>query len=183
MENDVIRILNELAEIAKGIPQSNIDALAEELIRAKRIFAAGRGRSGLISRMFAMRLMHLGLSAFSVDEVVTPAIRENDLLLVCSGSGNISSLKDMSDKALEMGAQIYLVTANLDSYIAKKANNCFEIPAFTPRKKVNSVASIQPMGSQFEQLLMVVLDATVIKLMKLTNMTEKEMLARHANLE
>ena len=36
----------------------------------------GAGRSGLVAKAFAMRLMHLGLEAFVVGETITPALNK-----------------------------------------------------------------------------------------------------------
>jgi len=47
---------------------------------ASRIFIAGAGRSALVARFFAMRLMHGGYNVFVVGEIVTPSISKDDLL-------------------------------------------------------------------------------------------------------
>ena len=59
---------------------------------ARTVFVAGSGRSGLAMRSFAMRLIHLGLSAHVVGETTTPRITDRDLLLIGSGSGSTPGL-------------------------------------------------------------------------------------------
>ncbi len=179
----VIEILDELKKIASDICIEDIKRLCERILRAKTIFTVGRGRSGLISRMFAMRLMQMGINAYAVDEVVTPAITEKDILLICSGSGETASLRVMADKAKEKGAEVIVITANKDSYIKEKADDFIFIPGYTPKNLNNYHRSIQPMGSQFEQLLFLVLDSAVLLLKEELNITEEEMMSRHANLE
>jgi 6-phospho-3-hexuloisomerase len=41
-----------------------------------RILVMGAGRSGLVGRAFAMRLLHLGYNAYVLGETIVPAIRE-----------------------------------------------------------------------------------------------------------
>ena len=43
--------------------------------------------------------------------------------------------------------------------------------------------SVQPMGSLFEQSLLICLDYVILILMDKTQITAEEMFARHANLE
>lgn len=181
--NRTIEILEELQRVAQDIDQSQIDDMCRRILEAKRVYLAGRGRSGLIARMFAMRLMHMNLTAYVVDEVVTPAIQESDLLIICSGSGETGSLKTMADRAKAIGAQLQLITANEESYIAKRADAKVVIHGYTPKNEKNENRSIQPLGAQFEQLQMLVLDGAVVTIKKMLDVSEQEMMARHANLE
>ena len=50
-------------------------------------------------RGFAMRLMHLGLQVYVVDDVTTPAIKTEDLLIIGSASGNTKSLVQYAGQA------------------------------------------------------------------------------------
>lgn len=181
--NQTVEILEELEHVAEEIDQGQVDEMCQRILGAKRVYLAGRGRSGLIARMFAMRLMHMNLTVYMVDEVVTPAIHDSDLLIICSGSGETGSLKTMADKAKAIGATLQLITANEESYIAKKADAKIVIHGYTPKNEKNENKSIQPMGAQFEQLQMLVLDGAVITIMKKLGLSEQEMMARHANLE
>ena len=76
------RIATELAAVAETMPPGSMEALADAILSAKHVFIAGAGRSGLMMRAMAMRLMHLGLKVCVVGEVVTPGIMPGDLLLV-----------------------------------------------------------------------------------------------------
>ena len=51
----------------------------------RRIFFWARGRSFLILRGFAMRLMHMGYQIHIVGEVDCPSIEKDDVLVVASG--------------------------------------------------------------------------------------------------
>ena len=47
-------------------------ALAQAILRANRIFVSGAGRSGLMARCFAMRLMHAGFTVYVVGDTICP---------------------------------------------------------------------------------------------------------------
>ena len=61
----------------------------------------GAGRSGLVAKAFAMRLMHLGFTAYVVGETITPAMRPKDLLVIFSGSGRTKTIADIAETARE----------------------------------------------------------------------------------
>ena len=90
----------------------------------------------------------------------------------------------MLTKAAAIGATIYLITIDENSPIAQVAEVVLAIPA--PSPKVNrdlGFRSVQPMGSLFEQSLLLTLDAIVLLLMEKTGKTPESMFTRHANLE
>ena len=70
-----------------ALNSKQVNSFIEALLSAKRVFVIGAGRSGLVAKAFAMRLMHLGLDIHVVGETITPALREGDILVVVSGSG------------------------------------------------------------------------------------------------
>ena len=53
-------ILAELEKVISLIQMEQVDKFVENIDCAKRIFLTGAGRSGLIIKTFANRLMHLG---------------------------------------------------------------------------------------------------------------------------
>ena len=81
------RILGELGSILHQIDLKDTEKLMEGILSSERIFLAGMGRSGLIARAFAMRLMQIGLEVYFVRDATTPAIGKGDLLVAISGSG------------------------------------------------------------------------------------------------
>ena len=177
-------IVDELRQTLSRTSDDEAAGLIDAMVDAQRVFAAGAGRSGLMMRGFAMRLMHLGIQCHVVGETVTPAIRPDDLLLIGSGSGATASLVANAQKARAIGARIGLVTIQENSPIAKMADAMLTIPAPTPKiERDLGFTSIQPMGSLFEQSLMLVLDALVLCLMDRIGMQTEEMFSRHANLE
>ncbi|AVH54882.1 MULTISPECIES: hypothetical protein [Streptomyces] len=65
-----------------------LESLAMTLRNAERIFVTGEGRSGLMAKAFAMRLMHLGLPVHVIGETTTPAVAQGDTARAPSGSPN-----------------------------------------------------------------------------------------------
>ena len=161
-----------------------VDNICTAILAADRIFVAGKGRSGLQMRGFAMRLMHLGLTAHVVDDVTTPAIGAGDLLLIGSASGRTGSLLRYVDTVRETGAALAAFTGNLDSPIAAAARTVAHIPAsnFKAGRK-SGLESVLVMGSLFEQCLGLLCDLIIIRLKAARNIEEAAMNARHANLE
>lgn len=178
------RILDELKDTCSGFDNDSIDQLCKAILAAKRVFLAGTGRSGLMVRAFAMRLMHLGLDTYVVGETTTPGICTGDLLIIGSGSGETGSIAIFAREAKEKAAGVGLITIFPDSTIGKLADITIQVRAPT-RKNVqaNGITSIQPMGSLFEQSLLLLLDGMILKLMERMHANPEAMFAKHANLE
>lgn len=178
------QVLKELSENAKQIQQEQIQEFADSLLKAKRIFISGAGRSGFVARAFANRLMHLGLKVFFVGEPTTPSIQGGDLLGIISGSGETGSLKVTAAKAKEKGAEVSVITIFPESFIGGMADVVIQVPGNTPKSELESgINSIQPMGNAFEQTTWLLCDTIVIMLMKELGSSEEEMFRLHANLE
>ena len=177
-------IIQELAENEKLVSQAEMEKFADAILKADRIFVAGAGRSGFVARAFANRLMHMGLTVYFVGEPTTPAIKEGDLLVIGSGSGETGSLVVMAQKAHKLGASIITVTIHPEASIGRLCDACIKIPGATPKSELaDTVKSVQPMGNAFEQMTWLVYDAVIMILMKKTGKTEEEMFKLHANLE
>lgn len=177
-------ILGELHHTLNMIDKNQITACAQEIQTSRRTFVGGAGRSGLMMRAFAMRLMHLGFPVFVLGETITPGIERRDLLLLGTGSGTTSSLVTYASKAKSLGARVGVITIRTHSLIASDSDFQINIPA--PSSKIDSASfntSLQPMGSLFEQSLLLVTDIIVAKLMESTSQDSAEMFVRHANLE
>ena len=175
------------AELERTLAQVDAEAgerLAGAILRARKVLVAGAGRSGMAARAFAMRLMHMGFDAYVVGETVTPNLEAEDLFIVASGSGETGSLVVMSEKARRIGATLATVTIRPEGSIGRMADIAVKIPAPTPKAEVSGdFKSIQPMGSLFEQSLLLFLDAMILQLMELRGDDSDTMFTRHANLE
>jgi 6-phospho-3-hexuloisomerase len=175
-------IAQEMSRVLAGVNQAQVEALGEAILSAERIFVCGAGRSELMIKAFAMRLMHLGLHAYVVGETITPAIRGGDLLIAGSGSGETRTTLAMVQAARERGAQTAAVSAHPASPIAQACDLVVEIPAAIGGVS-NQQVSAQPPGTLFEQCLLVLGDGLVLWLMERLGATYEEIRARHTKLE
>ena len=182
-QKNVDTIIKEVTRLLERIRSEDVDPLVLQLIRAKHVYVAGGGRSGLMARALAMRLMHLGLSTYVVGETTTPAIGPDDVLLVCSGSGDTQVTVLVSRVAKETGAHIIAITANRESPIAKLADTVLVLEAPYKKGLDEGMPSIQYAGSLFEQGLLLLTDAIALEVGRILGRSDREIGERHANLE
>ncbi|MCM3758343.1 6-phospho-3-hexuloisomerase [Sporosarcina aquimarina] len=175
-------ILDELKRSLSLMKDTDAENLVDTILSAKKIFVAGGGRSGFMAKAFVMRMMHIGLEAYVVGETVTPNLEAEDLFIVGSGSGETDSLVSMTKKAKNIGATIASITTNPTSTIGTLADHTIEIPA-QAKALSGSGKSIQPMGSLFEQSLLLFYDALILSVMEKNDSHSEFMFGRHANLE
>jgi 6-phospho-3-hexuloisomerase len=178
---------SEIAETAAEVDLRQLSRLATEVQTAGdsatgRIFVAGAGRSGLVLRMAAMRLMHLGFDVHIAGDTTTPAIRSGDLLLLASGSGTTSGVVRAAETASKAGARIAVYTTNPTSPLAGLADVVVIIPA-AQKTDHGSTVSRQYSGSLFEQVLFLAAEAVFQTLWDNDATPAEELWLRHANLE
>ena len=168
-------ILEELETASAALTESAVMTAVQKIEEHRRIFLYGAGRSGLMLRAFAMRLVQMGKCAYVAGETITPAIGPGDLLVVASASGKTHSVCHCAKTAKEAGAEVFVITASEHSPLTQiqTADVIFCAPA------KDSTASGQVMGSLFEQLLLLFSDAVIAA----THTDEQLMRQNHANLE
>ena len=177
-------VLTEIQRALSKISNDSIEELIANITNPRRIFIAGRGRTGLLMKSFAIRLMQMGFEVYVVGESITPAIKAGDMLIVGSGSGETESLVAITEKAKRLGAKVTLITMYKESTIASKADSVFVIPA--KGSKVDKDAdsdSKQPMCNLFEQTLLILMDILTLIIIDQKNIDIKTLYDRHANLE
>lgn len=180
--------------LERSIEMVELDRVREmikDLTEANRIFVLGVGRSGLVARAFAMRLMHLGFNVYVVGETTTPAVREGDLVVAISGSGQTSSVVDLARIAVEIGAELVAVTSNPESPLGRLGDVVVEIPGRTStdaggyleRHMRGKYTTLAPLGTIFEITALIFLDAIIAELMNILEKSEADLKSRHAVLE
>lgn len=176
-------ILAEISQVLSHIPEDDLEITAKRLEQAPRIFVIGEGRSGLMARAFAMRLMHLGAVSYVIGETITPAIAEGDVLVAISGSGRTHHVVWTAEKAKAQGVYVQAITTNPDGELAKTANAALIIPAATKFRRESEAPSIQPLGSLFDQSAHLVFDAICLKYAEAKQVSQKTAFQKHSNLE
>jgi 6-phospho-3-hexuloisomerase len=192
---DMMRLMaSKIRGTAAGLSDREIEAFLVEIKDAERIYVMGAGRSGLVAKAFAMRLMHIGFVAYVVGETITPAMRQNDLLVIFSGSGRTKTIADIAETAKEIGGRIALITSNRDSRIGMMADVMViienqrdevsdETAEFEIRQMTGEHKSFAPLGTLFETAAMVFADACISRLMEISSIDEIMLKNRHANIE
>ncbi|HNX17094.1 MAG TPA: 6-phospho-3-hexuloisomerase [Methanoregula sp.] len=185
---------SKIRAIAGQLSDDDIDSFIAEILNARRIYVMGAGRSGLVAKGFAMRLMHLGLQSYVVGETITPAVQKSDVIIIFSGSGKTKTIADLAETAKEIGAHICLITSNADSRIGKIAdcnviiehqrdNIEDDAAEFEIRQLLGDHKSFAPLGTLFETASLVFSDAVISRLMEITKTDESALKNRHANIE
>lgn len=172
-------IIDKISGVIESTDSTYDEKLTAMLDKAVRVFVTGAGRSGLVARFFAMRLMHGGYDAYVVGEIVTPSIQKGDLFIVISGSGETETMIAFTKRAKEKGAQIALLTTQSSSTIGDMADMVFQIG--TPEQYGKVIG--MPMGTTFELSTLIFLEATIAHIIHEKGIPEEEMRTRHANLE
>lgn len=178
-----VLIVKELSEAVQKVGAVQVEALIERILHADAIFVAGGGRSGLVMRTFAMRLMQMGYNVHVVGDTVTPAIGSGDLLVIGSGSGETQSLVAMAQKAKHIGSDVAALTIQPESRIGQLSDTIVQLPGSTKEQHQDVLVTVQPMASLFEQTMLIVLDSIILRLMEVSELQSDQMFSLHANLE
>lgn len=177
-------ITTELHDCLLKTDNESIERAIALIHNAKRVFVAGAGRSGLEASAFTMRLMHIGYTAHRVGEVTTPSIMEGDLFVVCSGSGETTTMIEYAKIAKKNHAKVLLFTTKEESSLASIADEKIVIHAKAAKNNANdNASSIQPMSNLFVQSLCLIMDIIIIRLMQDYCIDETKMKHNHANIE
>jgi 6-phospho-3-hexuloisomerase len=176
-------IILELNRSVDLIADEEAEKLVNGILESKKVFVAGAGRSGLMGKSFAMRMMHMGIDAYVIGETVTPTFEKDDILIIGSGSGETKSLISMAEKAKNIGGTIATATIFPESTIGKLADIAIKLPGSPKNQSEGDYQTIQPMGSLFEQTLLLFYDAVILRFMDKKGLDTNKMYGRHANLE
>ena len=193
MKSSIKVILENIVKAEEFLDEKAIDEFEDIIINSKNIFVTGAGRSGLAAKAFAMRLMHLGLSAYVVGETISPAIYEDDCIIAISGSGETNTIVSAAKIAKNRGSKVLAVTSYpestlgklSDAYVFVKGRTKKEVDDenYMKRQIHGNYTSLTPLGTAFELTTLVFLDAIVSELMEKMQQTESDLKARHTVLE
>lgn len=185
-------IIDNIQEVSSEVDSESIMKMLDMLIDAKNVFIIGLGRSGLVARAFAMRLMHLGISVYVVGETITPAINSEDCLLAISGSGETSFIISTAKTSKKRNAKIIAVTSYDDSTLGKLSDLIIHIKGRTKidsekdyiKRQINGRHQpLAPLGTLFEVSTLIFLEGVIAELMNKMGKTEADLKARHTVLE
>jgi len=184
--------LKALDLISDDEKEKMIETLIDALKNNRKVFVIGAGRSGLVGRAFAMRLLHLGFNVYVVGETILPRATSGDVLVAISGSGRTKLVVAAAEAAKSVGVKVIAITTYPDSPLGKLADIVVRIPGRTKLSSEEDYISRQilglheplaPLGTLFEDTLLLFLDGVVSELMDRLGVSEEELRNRHANIE
>ena len=167
-------VSEEIGRTVAGVAAEDLARFVSAVASAKRVLVTGSGRSGLVARAFAMRLMHVGVEAHVIGETATPSCGKGDLVVAISGSGERPTTLLRATEAVASGCTLAAVTYSLDSVMGRLAKTVLLIPRGSTK---------QFGGSLFEQSALGTLDAAVMLLQERLDASERDMRERHATVE
>jgi 6-phospho-3-hexuloisomerase len=176
-------IIKELENTMGSIAADDVLALVEHIQRAEKVFFVGVGRVLLSLEAIAKRLAHLGIKTYIVGQITEPAITNNDLLIVGSGSGESMFPLGIAKKARSFGAAVAHIGSNPSSSMREYTDTFVRIPVQTKLDRPDEVHSIQPMTSLFEQALLLLGDTIALMMVREKNIDMHNLWQFHANLE
>ena len=185
-------IMRSIEIISEEEKNKMIEALVDAYNRGARILVMGAGRSGLVGKAFAMRLLHLGFQVYVLGETIVPRIKEGDAVIAISGSGRTRLIVTAAEAAKHVGAKIIALTTYPDSPLGKLADIVVRLPGRTKIAKEEDYFARQilgiheplaPLGTLFEDTSLVFLDSVVVELMNKLGKTEEDLRNAHANIE
>ena len=182
MYNDTVEVvLNECESVLRAIPEKDTEEFIRTINNANSIFFVGVGRVLLSLKAFAKRLAHLGFDTHIVGEITEPAIKNGDVLIVGSGSGESMFPKLIAKKAKSFGAKVVMIGSNRESSIAKLSDFMIRVP--TKLQLEDEIKSEQIMTSLFEQFLLLYGDIVAKMIVEKSNIDMPSLWQYHANLE
>lgn len=152
--------------------QKTLDYISD----APKIFVYGVGRSGLIGKAFAMRLVQLGLRVFFIGETITPIVEPDDVVIIVSKTGGTMSAIQTANIARRLGARVVTVTAERRSKLSHASTLVLPLEVGKGKK----ASKYAPLGTLFENAAFLFLDSLIPLLMERLGQTEDDMRGRHA---
>lgn len=165
----IMKNLENLGEVK----EDKVENICKMLLDSSSIFIYGVGRSGIVGRMFAMRLVQLGLKAYFVGETIAPIITDKDLVLLISGTGETQGTMLVAQICRKVNAKIVSITSSEKTSIYRASD-------FRVVVKTNEPSDLAPLGTLFEISSLVLLDAIVASTMNMKGENEEDMRKRHA---
>lgn len=193
MKSSIDAIIANIRKAEEYLNEEDIETFKNIITESKNVFVIGAGRSGLAAKAFAMRLMHLGISAYVVGETISPAIYSDDCIIAISGSGETNTIVSAARISKERGAKVLALTSYPESTLGQLADCIILVKGRTKleaddenymkRQIKGNYTSLTPLGTAFELTTLVFLDAMVSELMEMMHQTESDLKARHTVLE
>ncbi|MCJ2511808.1 MAG: SIS domain-containing protein [Thermoplasmata archaeon] len=169
-------IAKKITEILANGDEKSIEEVIRLLLTSDKVFIYGAGRSGLIGKAFAIRLVQLGLKVFFIGETTTPIVDDTDVALIISNTGETMSAIQTANIIRRVGAKVVVITSKKLSKLAHAGN---VVVTLDPEPD-DGTAALAPLGTLFEDSTLIFLDGIIAQIMEKRKETESKMRGRHA---
>jgi 6-phospho-3-hexuloisomerase len=176
-------------EIFKALDKTELKKVISVLLKAKKIYVLGIGHSGMFGKIFAMKLNHVGLEAYTVFDEINPPFDKEDVFIAISQSGETSTIITLAQKAKKLGGKVVAIVSVAGSTLAKIADATLKIEEYARGVRFQALAAIGDTQSQnllgllFGFSIYVLFYTIVIMIAKERGETPESINARHANLQ
>lgn len=177
---DNLQHMKEHEEYVKAVR----DRLVDDIQKKRRIFVLASGRSAMVGQMFQTRLEHFGVqSRFITNTRSVPKVREEDTIIVISGSGTTPIVKAMLETYLIYNPFVIVITSYPLSLIGRLGDVTVKLKGRTKkdiaRREKGLDSTLAPEGTAFEQAALAFLDGIVAELAVTLHRDEKSLLREH----
>jgi 6-phospho-3-hexuloisomerase len=187
-------IFSSLRYNNKFLNYDTVEKFVETIINSENIFVFGVGCNEVIARAFCMRLVHLNLNAFMIEDDISPKQGPNDCSIILSKTGESGiSLLHVKDTK-QAGSKVLTVTSNPNSSIAKlsdlvcvvKKSSLNKNPKKTTDIEIDWFSNDVEIGYEdlvFNITLSIFSDALISELYLKLGRHENSLKLRHSNME
>lgn len=150
--------LSEELELWESISPENYKEFCNKFFdltktKTRSVIGLGAGRMGYALQGFIMRLNHIGFRTAMIGDTCVPKIKQNDIVIVNTSSGETPTILLYIKQAKQFGAIVFTITTSPDSTAALMSD------AYLIYGK--DFKSKQPMKSAFEQFTWALFDQMV----------------------
>jgi len=180
-------VQDEIRQVLDSFDENQVNRFIQMILDSKKVCGYGAGRMGYGLRAFMMRLNHLGIPAYFINDTYIPPMGEDDLFIVSSGSGRTTSVYEYLEIAKAHNVKTVAVTGDAESPMARDAD--FAVVFKPSNGGLNSedndrkIDSIQPMTSLNEQSMFVFFDIVAVMLVERLGIRKEDEKKFHFNIE
>ena len=193
MIEDLITLTDEFFTNAKNtfkkINPNDIEYAVSLILKSNKIFVLGIGHSGFFGKIFAMKLNHVGLKAYTVFDEINPPFKKGDLFTAISQSGETSTIITLAEKAIKLGGKVFGITSNPSSTLTRLSEYSIILNKVDDKLNFRVLSTIGDhnnqnfLGSLFGLNIYLLFYFIIIEIAKRTGETAESINRRHANLQ
>jgi len=193
MKSLYLQVLDECYENAKGVleavEEKNVENIISTILKAKKIYILGIGHSGMFGKIFAMKLNHVGLHAYTVFDEINPPFEKDDLFIAISQSGETSTIISLVQKAKKLGGKVIGITSVSESTLGRVSDSLLKLDKYAEGVNFSALSAIGDtknqnlLGLLFGLNIYILFYSIIIMIANKKGETPDSINSRHANLQ